>query len=114
VRRGGQLLADVAVTEAAQAMMPSMMLWNSDRPANGGRAIHIERTAGTEIKILISLFPFQPDQFDAVHLAMQLLRGPNASMQVLQPVHRFDSRIRHQPLDTSDTAFPMTPNTGIR
>jgi hypothetical protein len=35
------------------------------------------------------LFPFQPNQFDAFHLAMQLLRDPNAATQVLQPVHRF-------------------------
>ena len=34
------------------------------------------------------LLPFQPDQIDAFHLAMQLLRDPNAAMH-LQPVHRF-------------------------
>ena len=39
--------------------------------------------------MLISLLPFQPNEFDAVHLAMQLLRDPNAARQGLQPVHRF-------------------------
>jgi hypothetical protein len=28
------------------------------------------------------LLPFQPDQIDAFHLAMQLLRDPNAAMQI--------------------------------
>jgi hypothetical protein len=43
----------------------------------------------TETKVLIPLFPFHPHEFNAIDLTMQLLRDPNAAMQILQPVYRF-------------------------
>ena len=55
------------------------------RQTADGQATQNERPR-TKTKVLISLLPFQPNEFDAFHLAMQLFRDPNTAMQVLQPV----------------------------
>src|SRR5262249_51115274 len=74
IRMAGDLQNELAVPPFVEELI--------GRQTADGQATQNERPR-TKTKVLISLVPFQPNEFDAFHLTMQLLRDSNVAMPVL-------------------------------